>query len=144
MNSFVLDCCTAADWFIYTSDIVPNDYPKAILNLLEQEDSLAIVPYLWHYEFSNALVGIRKRNKIPEAKVRDFISSLKALPIEVESEPINLLSHELTDLAQYYQLTACDAAYLDLALRKGIPLATQDKALIQAMKKAGVPLVQAA
>lgn len=71
-------------------------------------------------------------------KVADFLQSLAALDIRVDDESARLVLTDVHRLAVQYRLTSYDAAYLELALRRGLPLATLDEELLMACKAAGV------
>ncbi|MEO7397690.1 MAG: type II toxin-antitoxin system VapC family toxin [Ilumatobacteraceae bacterium] len=100
----------------------------------------AWVPAIWPHEIANGLLMAQKRGRFTAAQRVAFIEELLRLPIEVEHRSARSVLDTHVALAEQYALTAYDAAYLDLALRKGVPLASQDKALKAAAKKAGVKL----
>lgn len=101
-----------------------------------------LVPSIWPLEFANTLLVSERRNRIsPVQRVR-IILDIGALPITVEHESSERIFGEVFTLARNHQLSTYDASYLDLALRKGLPLATQDKALIRAAADCGVALFQ--
>jgi len=95
----------------------------------------AIVPTLFWFEVRNTLlVGERrKRNTVDQTAA--FLADLAMLPFEIDHQPREA---GVLDLARRHSLTAYDAAYLELALRKNLPLATIDRALIRAADAAGV------
>jgi predicted nucleic acid-binding protein len=83
----------------------------------------------------------QKRGRYTTAQRMAFIEVLLQLPIEIEAPTARNVLDGQAALAERFGLTAYDAAYLDLALRRGLPLATQDKAMKSAATKAGVALV---
>lgn len=95
------------------------------------------VPALWLLEVGNLLLSAQRRQRITADKRRELAAAAAALRIKVDREPV--ASSALDDIAASHGLTAYDAAYLELALRRGLPLATLDDALIAAMRKAGIP-----
>jgi predicted nucleic acid-binding protein len=96
---------------------------------------------LWAYEVGNGLVMAHRRRRITIQQVTDYLERLGELPITVDRlEPEAVL--RLPTLALQYGLTAYDAAYLELAIRLRLPLATQDAALTRAMAESGVQLVE--
>jgi len=99
------------------------------------------VPALWHLEVANVMLGAQKRGQIDRAGVEKFLSTLRALEIEVDDETTAVAWTRTLGLGQAYGLTAYDAAYLELALRKGVPLASLDEPLRKACKKAGGALL---
>lgn len=94
------------------------------------------VPALWVLEMSNLLLNAQRRRRITADKRRELAASASALRMKVDREPLSLRA--LDDIAAEHGLSAYDAAYLELALRRSLPLMTQDEALIAAMDKAGV------
>jgi predicted nucleic acid-binding protein len=119
-----------------------NDYASQVLSyLLQSQECVAIVPWLWYYEVMNSLSVIRRVKKVPRAKVTEFLNLIKNFPIVIDEEIADLTSYNLLDLSEEYNLSAYDAAYFDLAMRRGLPLATLDRALRKAAENAGVPLM---
>ena len=98
----------------------------------------ALVPPVRWYEVRNILLVNERRRRISQRESTDFIRELDELPIRVSEIPKH---STLLDLARNYRLTVYDAAYLELAQRHGVPLATLDKALRAAAQAAGIPLV---
>lgn len=136
-GAFVLDASLTLAWMLPDE---ASDYGDAILQQVLA--GKAWVPDLWPHEVANALVMALKRGRITQAQRALFAEELLKLPIEVASVPARLVLESQVTLAERYGLTAYDAAYLDLALRKGLPLATQDKAMSRAAAKAGVSLAR--
>ena len=100
----------------------------------------AVVPMLWFYEVGNGLLMAHRRKRITFDQIDGFLTRLKALPIDAaEQLPAELL--ELPALAQKHSLTNYDAAYLALAMRLNLPLATTDSDLRRAAGTAGVGMV---
>ncbi|HEV3006285.1 MAG TPA: type II toxin-antitoxin system VapC family toxin [Pirellulales bacterium] len=130
---FVLDCSLTVAWFFEDEADV---YAQAV------EDSLpaaaAIVPALWPLEVANALVMGERRKRATEAKVTTFLRLLKALPIVLDDETAGRAWQESIQLARAHQLSVYDAAYLELALRRDLPLATLDDRLKAAAQTVGV------
>lgn len=98
----------------------------------------AVVPGLWFHEVANGLLMATKRGRCTTAQRMAFVEALLRLPIEVEPPSGRIALDEHVATAERFGLTAYDAAYLDLAMRRGLPLASQDKAMRQAAAKAGV------
>lgn len=104
----------------------------------------AVVPPLWFLECANALATATRRSRIDAARLARNVGLLQRLPVEVDvSDPADALGTTL-DLARAHRLTAYDASYLDLALRRGLPLATNDEPLRAAAGAAGVALLTVA
>ncbi len=119
----------------YLKDEEDRGYALSVLASLR--DNEAIVPLLWAYEVSNALVTAHRRKRLSVEEVPEILTSLSTLPIQIDRpEPESVM--ELASLALEHGPTVYDAAYLGLALRLGLPLASKDGALRQAMEKSGV------
>jgi predicted nucleic acid-binding protein len=95
-----------------------------------------VVPPLWRYEVANVLVLAARRDRISAASSKRFLSTLDRLALDVVDAPAD----RLVDLASRFALTAYDAAYLDAAMVRAVPLATWDAALRRAATEAGVAL----
>ncbi|MHB8418988.1 MAG: type II toxin-antitoxin system VapC family toxin [Myxococcales bacterium] len=133
---FVLDSSVAIAWCFEDEASAATD---AILDRLA--DETAVVPSLWHLEVANVLaLGERKRRLTP-ARATEFVSLLQGLPIGVDAETPARALGAILDLARSGRLTAYDAAYLELCMRLGLPLASQDQALRQAARRLGVSLL---
>lgn len=111
----------------------------AILELLQM--NRAQVPALWLWETVNVLVQAERRGRISPAASRTFLGLLEDLPISVDHPSTTSAWHDTLALARSHRLTSYDAAYLELALRRGLPLASRDKALQAAARTEGVPLL---
>jgi predicted nucleic acid-binding protein len=86
-------------------------------------------------EMGNLLLSAQKRGRIDTAKRLALVQSAADLRLRVDREPVTMM--QIDALAARHQLTAYDAAYLELALRRGLPLATLDRALVAALGTAG-------
>ncbi|MCL2875023.1 MAG: type II toxin-antitoxin system VapC family toxin [Betaproteobacteria bacterium] len=132
--AFVLDNSVVCGWILENQS---SDYSAAIARRLEQESAAA--PPLLRLETVNVLRTACKRQVMIASQAQELLAQLSRLPIEVNSnspEPGLLLA-----LALRYDLTAYDATYLELALRMQLPIATQDVALAEAARIAGVGVV---
>src|SRR5712691_7452070 len=87
----------------------------------------ALVPFLWTYEVANGLVMAHRRKRLAESDITTILQSLKTLPISVDPLDADGIL-QLPVLALKYQLMAYDAAYLEMALRLKLPIATKDVA----------------
>lgn len=129
MTAFVLDCSISAAWLF--EDEAHSDTDK----LLEQlRDYGALVPNLWHLEVSNVLVQAEKQARITAAQTSIRLELLSSLPIVTDTETGPRAFREILTLARTLGLSSYDAAYLELAIRRGVALATKDKALTRAAK----------
>jgi predicted nucleic acid-binding protein len=135
MAALVIDSSIAASWCFPDER---TDYANAILQVVAAPLE-AVAPRLWAYEVRNsALMGLR-RKRITRADAQEFFECIKGLPIRL-TDPV---SYDVVfGLADRHGLTVYDAAYLDLALREGLPIASLDKALCNAAGNSGVALFQ--
>lgn len=136
MNRYVLDNSVAMRWLLTTSKKVDQTYAEAVLQGLSEAE--AIVPNLWHLEAANVLQAAEKRGELEPGEVERFITQLESLPIQVDTLTAHQTFSRTLSLSRAYKLSSYDAAYLELAIREGLPLATLDKDLISAAKKAYV------
>jgi predicted nucleic acid-binding protein len=115
---------------------------KTLLNRLSNLTDRAVVPALWLYEEANVVeLAIRKR-RTPAEKALVFLESLADLPIEVANPSRAQVFVTVRTLAGQYQLTAYDAAHLELAIRHNLPMVSLYKALSRAALAAGLNTVQ--
>jgi predicted nucleic acid-binding protein len=133
---FVLDCSVTMAW-VFDDE----DEPLAAKVRDRLADTIAIVPSVWPLETSNALLTAERRGRLTEAESVRFLTVLRSLPINVEAGPSLRLVDELLSLARRLGLTVYDASYLELAMRRGVPLATLDARLSAAAAVVGVGLV---
>ncbi|MDX5444716.1 MAG: type II toxin-antitoxin system VapC family toxin [Zoogloeaceae bacterium] len=132
---FVLDNSVVAGWFLEDQ---ATPYLDAIAARLEEDR--AVVPALWQLEFAKVLRTACKRNRIAAAQAQQVIEQICSLPIEIDPETPG--PAELLALALRYDLSSYDAAYLELALRLQLPIATKDAALRQAATVAGAGSIE--
>jgi predicted nucleic acid-binding protein len=113
--------------------------------LLERARIEAIaVPILWHLEIANVLALAERRGRITMAESAELIALLETLEIVVDEETWSRAFGRILDLSREERLTAYDAAYLELAMRLGIPLASKDHDLCDAAERVGVTVLRAA
>ena len=133
MTGIVLDASVALAWCFPDES---SDYADAVL--VELKGEVVNVPSIWAVELANALLVGERRKRIKSADVRRFQELLADLTIFEDSQTVTETMANLLPTARHYNLTAYDAAYLDLALRQGSPLATLDNSLQKAAREAGV------
>ena len=138
MVSFVLDNSVAMRWMLESNIVTAQMYAEEVLKSLSTSD--ALVPNLWHLEATNVLLGAEKRSEINTGEIEGFISQLQNLPIQVDPLTAHQSFSRILALARAYKLSSYDAAYLELAIREGLPLATLDRNLIKASKKSSVDI----
>ena len=107
------------------------------------KDVAQLIPPLWWYEVANVVVMSRRRKRLSEAQGARVIELLSRFPLQIDSPPGSSSASRLAQVAQEHSLSAYDAAYLELAERRGLALATFDRDLIRAARAAGVPLIEA-
>lgn len=137
-DDFVIDNSVVMTWCFKDE---ASKYADAILDSLEM--STGFVPSIWPLEVCNVLLAAERKGRIGQAGATRFIALLAELPIMVEQEPPERMVKEIFALAREHKLSSYDASYLDLAMRKGLPLATLDKNLKAAAKRSEVPLLSA-
>jgi predicted nucleic acid-binding protein len=115
-----------------------NDYAERVLDSLAEVE--AVVPGLWPLEVANALLMGERRKRSTQAETLKWIAILNSLPINIDEDTNARAWDETLNLAREHNLTAYDAAYLELAIRRELPLATIDKQLKQAAASIGVDL----
>ena len=133
MNSFVLDASATLAWCFEDERTAPA---ASVLERLRDQE--ALVPPLWLLELANGLVVAERRGRITRAESTRFLGLVGELPIRIDQTSTLDLASSVMELARQYDLSAYDAAYLELALRLGRPLATIDERLRSAADRAGV------
>ncbi len=103
----------------------------------------AMAPQLWPLEALNGLLTAERRQRIDGGLRQRLGGFLRALPISIDGETMSQVWSGIASLAERHRLTAYDAAYLELALRLAMPLATSDNPLRNAAREAGVELLPA-
>ena len=100
----------------------------------------ATVPNLWPYEVANSLAVAAKRGRITIQARGEMLMNLTRLDIRIDNADLDEIWLATVALADLYHLTIYDAAYLELAQRMRVPLATLEDALKHACRASGVPL----
>ncbi len=138
MSAFVVDTSIALKWFLEDEEDRADS-----LNILKgiSETNRPVVPWLWFYEIGNALTFAVRRKRVVFEQVEEFLRLLEQMPIDVD-EPDRATALRLPYLCREHNLTTYDAAYLELAMRLQLPLATCDIALIRAAADVGVQLAR--
>ena len=132
---FVIDASIALAWCFVDESSPTAD---AILGRLEQEEALA--PAHWPLEVANALRTAERRGRLGPADLPRLRTLLAALPVEIAPIELPTALWSVLEAARMHDLTAYDAAYLDLAIVRGLPLATVDERLRAACADARVEL----
>ncbi|MDE0291066.1 MAG: type II toxin-antitoxin system VapC family toxin [Candidatus Dadabacteria bacterium] len=136
MTRFVLDNSVVMRWFTPSSNQSDRHYADRVLESMNESE--AVVPGLFYLEASNVLICSERRGETTIAQTEDFTSQLENLPISVDSSTWRQSFGRTMVLARSYGLSSYDAAYLELAVRESLTLASLDRALIKAAEKAGI------
>lgn len=138
MIGFILDNSVAMRWHLASNK--PNDQRYCESVLLSLSELEAIVPNLWHLEASNVLLGAERCGDTTVGESERFIVQLENLPLHIDTLTAQQSFNRTMALARAYKLSSYDAAYLELAIREGFPLATLDQQLLKAARKADVEI----
>jgi predicted nucleic acid-binding protein len=134
--SLVVDASVALAWCFEDEASPATD---AIAERVREEG--AYVPSLWHLELGNVLIQAEKRQRITAAELTSRLELIGTLPILTDFETSSRAWREVLALARVTKLTTYDAAYLELAMRRGLPLASRDTELTTAAQTLGVALL---
>jgi predicted nucleic acid-binding protein len=130
---FVLDASVAAVWAL-----AEESSPRADVAVERLKNEIGLVPHIWWYEIRNLLVISERRQRLRVSDTAVFLDLLSAHPIQIDQVEDQ---DSIFQLARQYRLSFYDAAYLAVALRHQIPLATLDKDLEAAAVAAGVTML---
>lgn len=136
VEGIVIDSSIAATW-LFDDEATPAT--DALLHSLEQ--TRGVVPALWHFELTNMLVQAERRKRTGSDGATALLGFIDGLPIETDSELPGTRRRDVWVLARRHKLTSYDAAYLELAVRSGLPLATLDRQLADAASECGIPVL---
>lgn len=131
--TFILDSSVTVAWHFEDES---DAYADAVETALASNS--AAVPSLWRLEVANALLMGERRHRTTEAQVGQFLALLQALPVVIDDETVVHAWHDTLHLSRSNNLSVYDAAYLELALRCGLPLASLDEGLKLAAATVGV------
>lgn len=133
MSAFVLDASATLAWFF------EDEASDAGWELLASAQEAGVwVPPLWALEVGNILLAAERRQRTTTARIAAFVDELGDMPVSVDQETTARAMRDVLMLARAERLTTYDAAYLELAMRRGLPLATKDSALMAAARRLGV------
>jgi len=134
--SFVLDNSVSMRWFFGDGKPQELAYANSVLDAMKHDT--AFVPVTWGLEVANFIARAETKGLVTEVRSEAFLELLEDLEIEEDAATFAYALSDTLRLARRLKLSAYDASYLELALRRGIPLATIDEDLQKAAKKAGV------
>lgn len=136
--SLVLDCSVTLAW------LLPDERARPAQAVLDRvAASRAWVPELWRLEVANSLQVAVKHGRIDAAFRDASLADLSLLNIQIDPDTSSFAWRETLQLAETHGLTLYDAAYLELAQRLGLPLASRDRALRKAAAACRIPLLGA-
>lgn len=136
MMQFVVDTSTTMTWCFDDEMTAETD---ALLDQLRMTG--AVVPIVWSLEVANALLVAERRRRITANEAIRLAQLLQSLPITIDMDGAARALGPVLALAREYTLSSYDASYLELAMRQGLPLATQNARLRAAATRAGMPLL---
>lgn len=137
MKAFVLDASITLGWMLDR----PAPPRASLARRLITAGDVPVVPILWRHEVSNAVVMSERRGRLTAGQVKALTADLEEFSDGVEVDPVNVRISVLIETARRMNLTVYDAAYLELAARRRLPLATLDDKLREAAGQAGVELI---
>ncbi len=139
MPSLVLDNSVAMRWCFKDGSETDLIYAEKVLDSL-MSDYTFLVPNLWHLEAANVLVRAQKREWLTTQQMHEFLDLVESVPLTIDNQTAKQAMSATISLASEHNLSAYDAAYLELALRHQVPLATLDADLRKAANKINVPI----
>jgi predicted nucleic acid-binding protein len=137
LKTFVLDASTALGWLHDRPVLAKADHTRKLI----LSGVMPVVPTLWRHEVSNAVVIAERRGRLRLEKLKTLTQDLDDFSDTVEVDQAMVRTSVLIETARRTRLTVYDAAYLELAGRRGLPLATLDDALAEAARRDGVSLI---
>ena len=135
--SFVVDASVGFAW-VYEDQATPET--DRLLNELAA-GAVAVVPAMWFLEVANVLLTAQRRHRLTPAQRRTALEKLGAMQFAVDDEGSRSAFGKTSDLAEKYGLTVYDAHYLEVALRRKLPLGSRDDALRHAARRCGVKVL---
>jgi len=137
VKAFVLDASTALGWLL--------DRPVLARALRARQlilsGAIPVVPALWRHEVSNGVVVAERRGRLTAEQIETLSKDLDDFADTLQIDPVIVRSSVLIETARRTHLTVYDAAYVELAARRGLPLATLDEKLAEAARRDKVTLI---
>ena len=134
----MVDASLTLSW-CFADEATP--YSRAVLAALET--TYAVVPAIWPFEIANVLALAERKQRISQEGIAAFLETLRRLPIQIERREALWLWQAILPLVRQHRLSGYDAAYLELAKRERMPLATLDDDLKAASRTMGVAVLEA-
>jgi len=138
MEPVVLDASITMAW-CFPDEATP--FTEELLNWCSAGTHIYVAS-IWPLEVTNVLLNAQRRGRVTQQQIEEFVRLLLVLPIRVETVFLEQAFHDTRQLAQAHKLTSYDAAYLELAMRRHLPLATLDLDLQNAAVATGIRLIQ--
>ena len=135
-DHFVVDNSVVMTWCFEDE---ANPYADAVLDSLTE--AVAVVPAIWPLEVINVLLVAERKKRLHEADSVRFISLLTQLPIMVDRSWPERLMKDFLAIGRAHNLSSYDTAYLELAMRQGLPIATMDQKLLEAARQIDIPIL---
>ena len=135
-SRFVIDNSIVMAW-CFVDEASP--YADAVLDSLTH--AVAVVPASWPLEVINVLLVAERRERLQESDSVRFITLLSRLPIVVDRSWPERAMKDLLTLGRATTISSYDAAYLELAMRQGLPIATLDQKMLKSAKRADIPVL---
>ena len=137
--TFVLDASVALSWLLDDAG-AGQPYATSALHALDASGAQALVPSIWGLELASVIAKAESAGRLPGARTTRYLAMLSLLPIVTDRWTADHAWRETLQLARRHRLSSYDSAYLELAHRLAVPLATLDDDLRRAARKAGVSL----
>ncbi len=137
-GGFVLDASVTIRWALQDGSVADRAYADQVLESFAVTS--AWVPALWYTETTHVLRCAENDGKFGESALTGFVYHLGQLPIDLDAAAPSGIQLAVAAISREFKLSGYDAQYLELARRRNLPLATLDKDLRKAAKKAGVPI----
>ena len=135
MSGVVVDASVALAWCFPDE---ASDYADGVLVALKGQ--AIVVPAVWGLEIANAMLAGERRKRLKQPEILRFLALLEGLSIIQDDQAVSESVSNVLPLARDYDLSAYDAAYLELSIRHAVPLATLDAKLQKAAQRAGVKI----
>jgi predicted nucleic acid-binding protein len=138
---FVLDNSISMRWLFCDGTTADLLYADRVLKALELPENGAVVPGIWPLEVANVMSRAEARGQLTEVRSAEFLRSMNDLAIDIDENTVLRAWTTTLQLARRFKLTSYDAAYLELAQRRSLPIATLDVELRRAASQANVAML---
>jgi len=134
--AFVADCS------VVVASCFDDERTPAVIEVLRlAQTTTVLVPPHWPVEVANVLLVAERKGRLRPENMRDLLDAIRGWSTEIDAGCHDQVFAATSRLARSHRLTAYDAAYLELALRRAMPLASLDQDLREAAKREGVSLL---